>query len=68
LGGGEIKLTEIAGAYASMARILNNFNKHKGYNQKDIFTHITSASLRENTNGRGSLYYPLLRYGQPSMR
>ena len=38
LGGGETKLTEIAGAYASMARILNNFNKHKGYNQKDIFS------------------------------
>ncbi len=36
LGGGETKLIELAGAYSSMARILNHYNQHKGYNSQDI--------------------------------
>jgi penicillin-binding protein 1C len=37
LGGGETSLFELAGAYASLARVLDHFNKHGGYSRSDIF-------------------------------
>lgn len=37
LGGAEIKLGELAGVYASLARILLRFNKTSQYNPADIF-------------------------------
>lgn len=36
LGGGEASLFELAGAYSSMARVLNHFNTHNGYFYGDI--------------------------------
>ena len=36
LGGGEASLLELAGAYASMSRILNHFNEHGGYHASDF--------------------------------
>jgi penicillin-binding protein 1C len=35
LGGGETSLFELAGAYASLARVLNHFNQFGGYNSDD---------------------------------
>jgi penicillin-binding protein 1C len=35
LGGGETSLWELAGAYSSMARVLNNVNNSKGYHAED---------------------------------
>jgi len=37
LGGGETSLFELAGAYSSMARVLNHFNTYGGYYSGDIF-------------------------------
>ncbi|MFA9392616.1 MAG: penicillin-binding protein 1C [Prolixibacteraceae bacterium] len=37
LGGGEASLLELAGAYASLARILQHFNVEKAYSRSDIF-------------------------------
>ncbi len=49
LGGGETKLTELAGAYSSMARILRNYAKHKGYYSGDIIQpHLTKVSKKES--------------------
>jgi len=35
LGGGETSLSELAGAYSSMARVLNHFKRSGGYNSAD---------------------------------
>jgi penicillin-binding protein 1C len=37
LGGGEVKLHELAGVYASMARILIRYNHDGSYSEEDIF-------------------------------
>jgi len=36
LGGGETSLFELAGAYSSMARVLNHYTVHGGYNSTDF--------------------------------
>jgi penicillin-binding protein 1C len=36
LGGGENTLFELAGVYASLARVLNHYNMHEGYSRRDF--------------------------------
>lgn len=40
LGGCEVRLDELTGVYASMARILNRYNKTSTYNNDDVFAPI----------------------------
>jgi penicillin-binding protein 1C len=48
LGGGEASLWELAGAYASMARVLNNVNDGKGYHTGDW--HMPLLTDKENVS------------------
>lgn len=54
LGGGESKLWDMCSAYASMARVLNNYNKNKSYHKNDwekphyLLDHNSSHLIKEN--------------------
>ena len=43
LGGGEASLWELSGAYASMARVLNNINAGEGYHAEDWHMPVLTA-------------------------
>ncbi len=49
LGGGEVTLWEIAGAYASMARSLNDFPSHYSQAESRTFHPLTYTSAPENS-------------------
>ena len=50
LGGGEVNLLELAGAYASMARVLNHYNELEGYSNADyIMPTFTPQNRIEHT-------------------
>ncbi|MGB8359140.1 MAG: transglycosylase domain-containing protein [Bacteroidales bacterium] len=57
LGGGEASLWELAGAYASMARVLNNMNAGEGYNADDWHMPVltTHQSPSQTTVGSDTL-------------
>jgi penicillin-binding protein 1C len=67
LGGCENTLWEMAGAYADMARVLNNYTTYKGkYNPVDyhppVYTHADIPEARLEKTGlldAGSIYYTL---------
>lgn len=67
LGGGENTLWELAGAYASMGRVLNHFSKYNGkYDPADyhppVYTRISPKPSQLEKNGlldAGSIYYTL---------
>ncbi|MDB5117644.1 MAG: pbpC, partial [Mucilaginibacter sp.] len=67
LGGCENTLWEMAGAYADMARVLNNYTNYKGkYNPADyhmpVYTRTATAEPRLEKTGlldAGSVYYTL---------
>lgn len=56
LGGGEVTMWELAGAYANLARTLKHYGVHRGlYNPMDYhaptYRHITSADSDNGTHG-----------------
>jgi len=50
LGGAEVKLCELAGAYASMARILLRYNESGTYDPSDVFQPRYTSSVNEPAN------------------
>ncbi len=48
LGGGEASLWELSGAYASMARVLNNINAGEGYHAEDW--HMPVLTSQQSTS------------------
>jgi penicillin-binding protein 1C len=46
LGGGETTLWELTGAYASLSRVLNNFNRHRKYYREDFHEPILFADSK----------------------
>jgi len=67
LGGGENTLWELSGAYADMARVLNNYNKYNGkYDPADyhspVYTMVGTAKPQLQNSGlldAGSIYYTM---------
>nr|WP_249665285.1 penicillin-binding protein 1C [Mucilaginibacter sp. Bleaf8] len=67
LGGSENTLWELTGAYASMARVLNHYNRHKGgYDAADyhspVYQLLKTKNHQPEKNGlldAGSIYYTL---------
>lgn len=54
LGGAEGKLWDLAGAYASMARVLNTYNKTRTYKETDFHApyYLSSDSIRKEKHTR----------------
>lgn len=48
LGGGETTLIELAGAYASLARVVDHFGTYRGYRNSDFFRPMYYPSHAEN--------------------
>lgn len=67
LGGGENTLWELSGAYADMARVLDNYDRYKGmYNPADyhspVYTKADAVTPQLQTSGlldAGSIYYTM---------
>lgn len=58
LGGAEVNLLELAGTYASMARVLNNYNLTGNYKQTDYFvpSFLAENQVEKTTQNSGSLF------------
>ncbi len=48
LGGGETSLWELTGAYASLSRVLNNFNSHKKYFREDYHEPVIIEGIKND--------------------
>ena len=58
LGGAEVNLLELAGAYAAMARVLNHYNTTGAYSQTDYCapTFLAENEVEWTTQNSGSLF------------
>ncbi|HXC06088.1 MAG TPA: penicillin-binding transpeptidase domain-containing protein, partial [Bacteroidia bacterium] len=61
LGGAEVRLWDLAGAYASMARALNHYNRNRTYSQTDYhegwFIQSDSLKYKKRQNDAGSSFF-----------
>ncbi len=48
LGGGETTLWELTGAYASLSRVLNNYNSHKKYFREDYHEPVIIGEIKND--------------------